>query len=415
MKMITAQQAAEQWGLSVRTVQHRCMQGHISGAERWGRTWMIPANAQRPPDNRSKAVNSTKTNASEYTPLPRKSPFLDMTDLYNTPGTADQVIDSLAYFPKAQMLFSAEIALSRGQIDQVYERARYFLTTPGSFYFVIAGSIMLSLVAIWKGDIRLWNEARRHFLDAPCNNELDRDIVALSIASANCALRDTGGFPEWFSRGCFDNLPRESHPAARVFYIRHLLFLAQEQAKGEIALEGVTSLGMMRALPYAIEPMISQMVVDKIVIAEIYLRLSCSIAYRYFGENERAAEHLDKAINLCLPDQLYGPLAEHRRDLGLFLDDRLGMIDPEALKKVKLLHKQLHNGWVKLHNAVLDRQVQVTLTNREREVIRLTTFGMTAAQIATQLHLSESSVKAAIKTAKDKTGVNTRKELAEFI
>ena len=270
MKMITAQQAAELWGLSVRTVQHRCMQGHIPGAERWGRTWMIPASAERPADGRSKSVNTFKPNTLGYTPLPRKSPFLDMTDLYNTPGTADRCIESLSSLPNAQALLSAEIAYSRGQIDQVYDHARYFLTASEGFYFVIAGGMLLALVAIWKGDIKLWNEARRHFLNAPCYNAIDRDIVDLSIAATDCALRDVGGFPEWFSRGCFDNLPRESHPAARVYYIRHLLFLAQEVARGAQTMEDISGMGMMRALPYAIEPMISQMVVDKIFVAEIY-------------------------------------------------------------------------------------------------------------------------------------------------
>lgn len=338
-----------------------------------------------------------------------------MTDLYSVPGTADQCIEALADHPEAQTLFAAEIAYSRGQIDKVYEHARDFLDSRGGFYSIIAGGMLLALVAMWKGDIQLWNEAHKHFYDAPCRIALDRDIISLALASTDCAIRDTDNFPEWFARGCFDNLPRDAHPAARVYYVKHLLIKSQELAQGNLEMEGIKGFGLMKALPYVMEPMISQMVVDKIVMAEIYLRLMCAVAYRQCGDTVHATEHLDKAIALCLPDKLYGPLAEHRRQLGPFLDDRLSLADPEALKKVRELHKPLLAGWTKIHNAVLDRTVQVALTGREREVARLASFGMTDSQIAAQLHLSESSVKAAIRTAKNKTGVNTRAELAVFV
>ena len=410
MKKITAQQAAEQWGLSVRSVQDHCGKGRIPGAERWGRTWMIPEDAVRPADGRRKAARE-----AHYPGLLRKSPFLDMTDLYNVPGGADRCLEELKDDPRSQALFAAELAYSRGQIDRVYEQAQEFLKDRASFYTVIAGGMLLALVAMWKGDIRLWNEAHRHFFDAPCKNDVDWDIVALALASTDCAIRDTDEFPEWFARGCFDNLPRDAHPAARVYYIKYLLIAAQEHAMGNFDFEDVKGMGVMRMLPFIMEPMISQMVVDRVVMAEIYLRLMITIAYRQCGDNDRAAEHLDKAIRLCLADGLYSPMVEYRRQLGPFLDDRLALQDPEALKTVKSLHKQLLTGWTRLHNRVLDRQVQVNLTNREREVTRLAAYGLTDAQIAARLHLSESSVKAAIKTAKFKTGVHSRKELSEFV
>lgn len=413
MEKITAQQAAEKWQLSVRTVQDRCKKGHIPGAERWGRVWMIPADALPPEDGRCKA--SKNDVSTDFQPLPRKSPFLNITDLYSIPGTADECIRELSNHPEAQALFAAQIACGRGDIDIVYNHAQKFLNSTGGLYRMIGGSILLAYVAIWKGDIWLWRAAHRHFLDAPCKNAVERDIVALSIAVTDLTIRDTDEFPDWFIRGCFDNLPRDSHPAARVYYVRNLLITAQELAQGNAVMEGFQGLGLMRALPFMIEPMISQMVVDKVILAEIYLRLSCAVAYRQCGNNQRAAEHLDRAIALCMPDGLYAPLVEHRRMLGPFLDDRLSLVDPEAVKKVKLLHRQYHSGWVKIHNAVLDRQVQVTLSSREQEVVRLTAFGLTDSQIAAQLHISESSVKAAIKTAKNKTGVNSRKKLADFI
>lgn len=415
MDYIKAEEAAAKWNISVRRTQDLCRMGKIPGAKRFGTNWMIPAGAERPMDGRSRASKAAKDIPPADQPLLRKSPFLDMTDLYDAPGTAGKCIEALSHHPEAQALFAAEIAYSRGEIDKVYEQASLFLKNHTGFYAILSGGLLLSLCAMWKGDLQMWYTARRHILEAPCKDDADRDIVALTIASADSAIRNTNDFPDWFTHGCFDNLPRDAHPAARVYYIKHLLISAQELAMGHMELDGVYGFGLMKTLPYILEPMISQMVVDKVIMAEIYLRLLCAIAYHQYGDDTRAAGHLDKAIRLCLPDKLYGPLVEHRRQLGPFLDDRLAMIDPEALKQVKALHKRLHAGWTKLHNAVLGKRVQVALSNRERQVTRLAVFGMTDAQIAAQLHLSESSVKAAIKTAKNKTGVNTRKELADFI
>ena len=52
--MLTAKQAAEKWGITVRRVQEYCKSGRIAGAERFGSSWMIPENAVQPTDLRKK-------------------------------------------------------------------------------------------------------------------------------------------------------------------------------------------------------------------------------------------------------------------------------------------------------------------------------------------------------------------------
>lgn len=411
----TVQETAKKWGLSARQVQVLCQKGKIPGAVLFGKNWMIPADAKRPPDGRSKAARAAKYDGTVPQPLIRKSPFLDMTDLYHTPGTADQVIESLSEHPEAQYLFAAEIAYSRGQIDTVYDCAQTILAQETGFYAMISGGMLLALVAMWKGDINLWHQAKKHIYDAPWKDKNDRDIIALSIAATDLSIRNTKDFPDWFYRGRFDHLPADAHPAARVYYVKQLLIYAQELATGQFRLEDVNGLGLIRTLPFIVEPMIAQAVVEKTVMTEIYLRLLCAISYHQTGDDSNAALHLDKAIRLCLADGFYGPLVEHRSQLGLFLDDRIAGIDPEALKKVKLLHKQLHSGWTKLHNAVLDRTVHEALTIREREVARLAAYGLTNAEIAGQLRLSSHTVNSLLNAAKNKIGIGNRAELGGYI
>ena len=51
---MSAKEAAEKWGISERRVQILCQQNRIAGVLRFGRSWVIPKDAEKPPDNRYK-------------------------------------------------------------------------------------------------------------------------------------------------------------------------------------------------------------------------------------------------------------------------------------------------------------------------------------------------------------------------
>ncbi len=376
---------------------------------------MIPADAQRPIDGRSKAGKTAKENSVVNQSLIRKAPFLDMTDLYTKPGSADEVIKSLAEHPEAQALFAAEIAYSRGQIDKVYEQAQYLLSAHSGFYAVNAGGMLLALAAMWKGNIHLYRNAKIHIAEAPANTDTDRDIMSLSLACVNSAVRDLSSYPEWFQRGQFEYLHPDSHAAAKVFYVKYLLVFAQEMAKGEFSLPDVTGMGLMKNIPYITEPLISRVVAEKLVVPEIYLRLLVAIAYHQIGDDASAIKHIDKAIALALPDNLLGILAEHRRNFDTLLDDRLRLADEKAFDRFKALHKGLLEGWTKLHNSLLSRSVSSALTVREREIARLAAFGISNSEIAGRLYMSVDSVKKSIFRIMNKTGATKREELGAYV
>lgn len=413
--MLTAQQLAEKWNVSVRYVQSLCSRGKIPGAQHFGKHWMIPDDAVRPPDGRRKEARSASSQPRTYQPLPRKSPFLNMTDLYTVPGTADARTEALAYHPEAQALFAAEIAYCRGQIDKVYADARYLLHEHSGMFGTESAGMLLALTAIWRGDVLLWHEAKVHIFEAPFRTEQDRDIVALSLACVNSAIRDLAEYPDWFSRGIFGHLPPDAHPAAWVYYVKYLLLFAQDLAMKRLKLEDVTGLGLMKCLPYIAEPLISQAAVEHLVIPEIHLRLLCAIAYHHTGNDPRASDHIDRAIALALPDRLLGPLVEYRRQLDFLLDDRLKLADPGAFREYTLLHRQYLEGWTTLHNAVLDRTLSARLSIRERQIARLAAYGFTNPEISARLNISESAAKKGIYDAMNKTGVSRREELAAFV
>ena len=402
-ELMTVKDAAERWGVTPRRVQGLCNEGSIKGAVRFGRAWMIPRHAVLP---------SSSKGAEPHLPMPRKSPFLDMTDLYHTAGKAYESAEMLVNNPEAHALFGAQIAYRRGEIDKVYDKARYFLSSHSGFYAVLGGGMLLAQCALWRGDIGLWYEAKRHICEAPGRSEHEREIVSLSLAIVDSSIYDNKDYPEWFTTGSLSALPPDALPAAWVYYIKYLYMAAYAIASRQMEMEGVQGLALMRMIPNTIEPLITQAVVSRTLLPEIFLRLSCAVVYHNSGDRARAIAHIDRAVALALPDQLYGVLTEYVRHFDGLLEERISLVDENATEAVRELYKTYSVGWARISGSVRNRNLAVNLTAREREIAKLTAFGFPAREIATLLHISESTVKQTVLRVIQKTGISSRSQLA---
>lgn len=59
MNGLTVKEIAEKWGISPRQVQLLCAKGRIPGAVRFGYSWVIPNDAQKPEDKRRNKDKNT--------------------------------------------------------------------------------------------------------------------------------------------------------------------------------------------------------------------------------------------------------------------------------------------------------------------------------------------------------------------
>ena len=400
---MTIAEASERWGISQRQVQHLCTLGSVEGAVKFGRAWMIPKNANKPVDGRTKAA---RAELDADMPLPRKTPFLYMSDLYNTPGTADEVGESLSYHHEAQVLFEAEVAYSRGEIDKVYDIANYLLSKHSGFYAVLSAGMLLAQCAIWKGDIHMWRKAKVHIAEAPAKNDLDRDAMQLAISAVNIMIYNVENFPEWFKKGRFEPIHKDAYPAAKVYYAKYLYALGYAVAMGLVKVDGTQGLYIMSVISFSVEPMIAWARANNTVMSEIYLRLTCAAIYHNCGKDEDAIYHIDKAIELALPDKLYGVLAEYCRALDTLMEKRLSIMDADAWGEVKMLYKIYNEGWSKLSGTIRGKKILTTLSDKEREVAKLAAFGLSNQEIADNLHLSLSVVKQTVRIVSEKSGMS---------
>ena len=405
MEFITVKEAAQRWQVSTRRVQVLCSSGRIKGAYRFGKSWMIPSGAVLP--------NMRKQDEEPHLPMPRKSPFLDMTNLYNKAGGADECAEMLINQPEAHALFEAQIAYRRGDIEKVYEHARYFLHAHSGFYAILGAGMLLAQCAIWRGDILLWREAKKHICEAPCKDAHDREILSLTLSVIDSSVYDNKDYPEWFRMGNFEALPGDAHPAAKVYYVKYLYMSAYAVATKQARLDGVEGLAFMRILPNIIEPLVSQAVLDGTVIAEMYLRMSCAVAYYNSGQRERAVYHIDKAVELALADGFYGFLTEYLRHFGELLEERIALRDKAAVTAVKSLYNIYSVGWARLSGRVRENyNIATNLDSSDREIAKMCAFGYTNKEIASMLCISESTVSHSITRILNKTGMLNKRELA---
>ncbi len=406
MDYLKIDEVAAQWGISSRRLQILCAEGKIEGATRFGRAWMIPKDTAKPVDGRTKASREAKIEQTDTDlPMPKKTPFLYLTNLYHTPGCAENAIAELAGNQEAQTLFSAEIACAKGEIDNVYDTANYLLNKHSGFYAVLAAGALLAQCAIWRGDLDMWRKAKIHIAEADAKDDREREIITLCLCAVDSMLYDVKDFPDWFKIGCFEMLHKDTLPAAKVYYAKYIYATGSGLASKAFELEGVQGLALMGLLPATIEPMISQAMADNTVIVELYLRLTCAVTYHFSKNDQQAIRHIDRALALALPDMLYGILAEYCRTIGPLIELRLKAIDEDAWLEVNRLHRSYVENWARLGSLITGRQVVEHLSAQYRDVARLAAYKLSDAEIAARMNMSISGVKQAIRIIKERSGL----------
>ena len=75
-EMIPIKEAAARWNITERRVATLCKDGKIVGAEKQGKRWMIPADTQKPVDQRIKTGAFRKTERATKRPAYRRIQLL---------------------------------------------------------------------------------------------------------------------------------------------------------------------------------------------------------------------------------------------------------------------------------------------------------------------------------------------------
>ncbi len=331
MGYINISEASKKWGITTRRVQAMCKEGQIAGAERFGRAWMIPEDSPKPRDGRKRADNALSCKFI----MPKKSPLLTFTD-----NTEDS------------LLFSMQKEYYKGNISAILDNKDELANIDADFYGSIGIAVILAYAAIFEGDSDLFRDSVKMLgnVDIAAPKDMLAKEFWLSVVKKEIDISVT--MPDWFKNGVLEILPGDSHSAARISYIKELISLGERTAEGETRIKGVIDLGLIRTLPYFIEPMIAEENRDGAVLGQIYLHLLAAVVYNRIEKRDVAALHADRAIKQAISSGYIMPLAELRAYMQELLDERLAANDTLFARRIAELSNKREEGISILSGAI---------------------------------------------------------------
>lgn len=392
MDYMTVRQAAEKWNLSPRSVQQLCTQGRIPGAGKFGKTWAIPAEADKPEDQRRKKQADQAGAGMPFTMMPlMNTPFL--------PGQCRETVESMEDGPQKDMAW-AEYYYFSAQAEQAAQAAEPYLTSP---------DLGLRLSACWiygyanltTGQIRKARRAletvQRTLADG---KNLSPDLrAAVSFVAAGAAVLLHLPLPEGLpsTREFLPLLPNGLRAFA-LYVQAHSLYLREDYAKSVGMAEAALAMGA-EAYP----------------IPAIYLHLVAVMDYMRLRQLPQAQGHLLAAWTLARPDDLIEGFGEHHGLMGGMLESVFKGNWPEDLRRILDVTYRFSWGWRRIHNLDTGHDVADNLTTTEFAVAMLTAQGWTGREIAAHMNISLNTVKRHLAEIKKKLDISDRRELKQYM
>ena len=397
MEYFTAQEIAEKWNLSTRTVQQLCRQGRIPGARKFGRSWAVPADADRPDD---------LCRSGEEIPAGPEDPasFAGMTlmPLMNTPfppGQCLAAVKAMEAGPRREIA-RAEYHYFSGRPDQAAREVEPHLTAD-DLGVRLSACLVYAYANLSLGRIPLARFALGELEGGlrAAGEQSPRMLAAAGFVAATGAVLLHLPLPEGLPPTA-EFLPLLP-PGLRAFalYVHaHYLYLQGDYG---------TSVGMVEAT--------LAMGAGRYPIPAIYLHLVAVMDYMSLKQTGKARAHLLAAWELARPDDLIEGFGEHHGLLGGMLEAVIKPEWPEDFRRIIDITYRFSAGWRRVHNPTTGHDVADDLTTTEFAASMLAARGWTNQEIADHMHISPNTVKRYISTALEKLGISRRQDLKRFM
>ena len=397
---LSLREAAQKWGVSERRINQYCTEGRIAGAQRIGKAWAIPSNAQKPGDPRR--MRQQGEIPPLQTPAGGRLNHANLMPLMNTafvPGNCQAAALAMTPGPRRDIAL-AEYHYFSGQPEAAAKEAEAYLTSPD-----IGAKLSACLIYAYA-NLSLGRIPRARFALDELNAALasagkespEFRAAAAFVASAGAVLLHLP-MP--------DKLPEiESFlpllpPGLRAFalYVQaHYLYLKKEYSKSAGSVEATLAMGAS-AYP----------------IPAIYLHLVAVMDYMSLKQSEQAQGHLLTAWEMARPDDLIEGFGEHHGLLGAMLEAVIKPQWPEDFKRIIDITYRFSSGWRRVHNPITGHDVADDLTTTEFAIAMLAARNWTTQEIAEHLNISVNTVKSHISEAMRKLNVRNRKSLKQYM
>ena len=396
---LSIRETAEKWGVSERRINQYCSEGRIPGAQRFGRSWAIPLDADKPQDPRkARRVKSASAETTHIGPL-NDTNLMPLMNTAFAPGHCREAVEAMVAGPQRDIAL-AEYYYFSGQPDAAAKESELYLTSPDM------GARLSACLIYAYSNLSIGQIPRAKFALGELNASLSAAGEQSTQFRAAAAFTASAGtvllhlpLPEEMPEveSFLPSLP----PGLKAFalYVQaHYLYLKADYAHSAGIVEATLAMGAARY-----------------PIPAIYLHLVAVMDYMSLKQPDRARAHLLKAWEIARPDDLIEGFGEHHGLLGAMLEAVIKPKWPKDFKRIIDITYRFSSGWRRVHNPITGHDVADDLTTTEFAMAMLAARNWTNQEIAEHLHISANTVKSHISEAMRKLNVETRKELKQYM
>ncbi len=391
MDYISASEASERWGVSLRQVQRLLADNRIPRAKKYGRSWMIPSDAEKPTDPRSEKKQPDKSLSDELSYVIAST---SMPMPANNPDAILEVIED----ERLRIQYKLELSYLRGDFEQAFN---CFKNTEGDDAVRLRACYMAIVTAVSMGDYRKYTEIAE-YLKKYITNNTGSNISAfaeMSLAAADVSAMAPNMVPNWLKEGDFSALPVKIRPITLYIRAKYLQSTRQFEAMLTVA---QTALSLCES-----QQGITQM--------DIYFRVVCAIACNCLKRSDDARRWLLEAMNLALPHGFITPFAESIIALGGLVELCLKESYPDYYNAVLGQCKSAIKNWITFHNLFTKDNITLILSVREYHIALLVAHRVPYEKIAKQYGISVGRLKNIMLDIYGKLFVSGRDELSKYV
>ena len=388
MEYISVKQAAEKWNVSVRRVQVLLKENRIKGAEHFGRSWMIPADAEKPVDPRAKAAPTRQTLSADLARM------VDVTIVPMPSDDPDAILDTFTE-DRFRLHLEGEIAYMRGDFARVIA---CFERTVGDDAARLRACPLTIAAAICTGNYALFTQIESYLKDM-IKADLGAGVTGLAEYALNTAYVSAivpSMVCDWLKAGDFSAMAPKSWPDTTYKRAKYFQCVGNFEAMLAVA---QTALTFCDPGP------------GQITYAGIYLRISCAVACCALGRANAAERYLMDALNICLPHGFITPFAESATAFGSLLEQCLKSFPPEQLAAVNAQWDRTFVNWISFHNRFTHDNITSMLSLRNYRIALLVARRVPYAEIAEEFNVSIASLKRTVGEIYGTLLISSKREL----
>lgn len=392
MEYISAIEASERWGISLRQVQRLLADNRIPHAKKYGRSWMIPDVAEKPVDLRKEKKSSGQSLSSELAHI------IEATSVLMPTHNPDAIL-KIVKEEKPRLQYEGELAYLRGDFARAM---RCYDKTEGDEAARLRASLVAVAAAISLGDYPAYLKIEAYlksFVGGGFGS--DRSAIAeLALASVAVSVNAPNMVPKWLSEGDFSAFPPQVKPQY-MLYLRSKYFMCI--GKYEIAL-GVAQTALTFCAPER-----------GITFSEIYLRVVCALACHCLGREDEVRRWLLEAMRIALPHGFITPFAELVSEFSGLVEQCLEEAFPDYCDVIIGQWERTVKNWITFHNHFTKDNITSILSLREYHLAQLVARRVPYAKIAKQFNISVGRLKNIMLEIYEKLFISSRDELAQYV